>query len=220
MENTFLTFQGQYYIYGGDQSLDEKGLTIGNYESVWLADLMAAYILEQVEENISATGFLLGINTWFNEFQLAQLATCFAVHRSDVAMRWWSSTLDTKLSVNTDPFFPNLDMEMYWTNGRQLHFHVHLEPNQQLLYMNHGSSHTSSSCYMAIESAVLGRLAKQRTLPSAATLGYTMDQLNPKHTEALQHAGLSRGHFPTLKQVLDHGSGSLSYTCFKKFDKS
>jgi hypothetical protein len=42
MENTLLTFQDQYSIYDGDQSLDEKGLTIGGYESVWLADLVAA----------------------------------------------------------------------------------------------------------------------------------------------------------------------------------
>jgi hypothetical protein len=36
MENTLLTFQDQYYIYDADQSLDEKGLTIGGYESAWL----------------------------------------------------------------------------------------------------------------------------------------------------------------------------------------
>jgi hypothetical protein len=29
MDNGLLTFQDQYYIYDGDQSLDEKGLTIG-----------------------------------------------------------------------------------------------------------------------------------------------------------------------------------------------
>jgi hypothetical protein len=46
MEDTILTFQDQYYIYDGDQSLDEKGLTIGGYESAWLADLVVAYILE------------------------------------------------------------------------------------------------------------------------------------------------------------------------------
>jgi hypothetical protein len=52
MENTLLTFQYQYYIYGGDQSLDEKGLTIGGYESAWLADLVAAYILAEVDEEL------------------------------------------------------------------------------------------------------------------------------------------------------------------------
>jgi hypothetical protein len=42
VENTLLTFQDQYCIYDGIQSLDEKGLTIGGYESAWLADLVAA----------------------------------------------------------------------------------------------------------------------------------------------------------------------------------
>jgi hypothetical protein len=44
MENTLMTFQDQYYIYDGDQSLEEKGLTIGGYESAWLADLVAGHV--------------------------------------------------------------------------------------------------------------------------------------------------------------------------------
>jgi hypothetical protein len=58
MVNTLLTFQDQYYIYDGDQSLDDRGLTIGGYESAWLADLVAAYILEQVDEKFSDTASL------------------------------------------------------------------------------------------------------------------------------------------------------------------
>lgn len=42
--------QDQYYINDGDQSLDEKDLTIGGYESAWLADLVAAYILAEVKD--------------------------------------------------------------------------------------------------------------------------------------------------------------------------
>jgi hypothetical protein len=52
MENTLLTFQDQYYVYDGDQSLDEKGLTIGGYESAWLADLVAMYILADVDKEL------------------------------------------------------------------------------------------------------------------------------------------------------------------------
>jgi hypothetical protein len=50
MENTILTFKDQYCIYDGDQPLDKKGLTIGGYESGWLADLVAAHILAEVDE--------------------------------------------------------------------------------------------------------------------------------------------------------------------------
>ena len=46
MANTLVTFQGQYWEYGGKCDVEEKGLTIGGFESAWLADLVAAYILE------------------------------------------------------------------------------------------------------------------------------------------------------------------------------
>ena len=36
----------KYYEYDGDQEINNKGLTIGGYESAWLADLVAAYVLE------------------------------------------------------------------------------------------------------------------------------------------------------------------------------
>jgi hypothetical protein len=44
-----------------------------------------------------------------------------------------------------------------------------------------------------------------------------------EHVEALQHVGLSRGRFPTLKQVLERGgSGSSRRSCSRanNFDKS
>jgi hypothetical protein len=89
MENTLLTSQDQYYIYDGDQSLDEKGLTIGGYESGWLADLVAAYILVEVDEELFSDATFFGmfrdeglvvfnskktktqLHTWLNDFQLA-----------------------------------------------------------------------------------------------------------------------------------------------------
>jgi hypothetical protein len=86
-------------------------------------------------------------------------------------------------------------------------FCVHLKPNQQLLYLNRGSSHTST-CYRAIESGVLGRLAKRTSATAAKNLGCPMHQLYPEHAKALQHAGLSGSRLPTLKQVLDSRSGA------------
>ena len=50
MDNTFVTFEDQYWIYGGDLPVEEKGLTIGGYESAFFADLAAAYILEKAED--------------------------------------------------------------------------------------------------------------------------------------------------------------------------
>ena len=46
MGHTLVTFQGEYFEYGADDCVDEKGLTIGGYKSAWLADLVAGYVLE------------------------------------------------------------------------------------------------------------------------------------------------------------------------------
>jgi hypothetical protein len=44
METNILTFKGKYYEYGGKTTI--KGLNIGGFESAWLADLVAAYLLD------------------------------------------------------------------------------------------------------------------------------------------------------------------------------
>ncbi len=47
---TQVTFGGKYYEYGGSD-VESKELTIGGYESAFLAaDLVAAFILENLEE--------------------------------------------------------------------------------------------------------------------------------------------------------------------------
>ena len=39
------------YEYGGNETdVEDKGLTIGGYESAWLADLVAAFILENLDD--------------------------------------------------------------------------------------------------------------------------------------------------------------------------
>jgi hypothetical protein len=45
MSSTLLVFRDKYYEYDGNEDPDDKGLTIGGYESDWLADLAAAYVL-------------------------------------------------------------------------------------------------------------------------------------------------------------------------------
>ena len=55
MSNTLLTFGDKYYEYGGSINPDRKGLTIGGYESAWLADLVASFILDKVDEIIKDT---------------------------------------------------------------------------------------------------------------------------------------------------------------------
>ena len=55
MDNTFVTFKDRYWIYGGNLPVEEKGLTIGGYESAFLADLVAAWILEETFRTFLST---------------------------------------------------------------------------------------------------------------------------------------------------------------------
>ena len=49
MGNTLITFIDRYYEYGGSENINEWGLTVGGYESAWLADLVASYILDNTK---------------------------------------------------------------------------------------------------------------------------------------------------------------------------
>ena len=46
MSTTILTFCDKYYLYDGDLQIENRGLTIGGYESAWLADLAMAFLLD------------------------------------------------------------------------------------------------------------------------------------------------------------------------------
>ena len=50
MNNTFVSFGGQYWLYYEFLPVEEKGLTIGGYESAFFTDLVAAYILENSQD--------------------------------------------------------------------------------------------------------------------------------------------------------------------------
>ena len=46
---TFLQFEDKYYEYYGGVDVEERGLTIGGFESAWLADLVVAFLFESLE---------------------------------------------------------------------------------------------------------------------------------------------------------------------------
>jgi hypothetical protein len=41
MANVLFQFGDKYFEYAGNKAVLDKGLTIGDYESAWLADLVA-----------------------------------------------------------------------------------------------------------------------------------------------------------------------------------
>ena len=53
MDAGYMNFQGKYYENGGGVSADHKGLTIGSYESAWLADLVVAFLFEKCKKSLS-----------------------------------------------------------------------------------------------------------------------------------------------------------------------
>ena len=54
MDAGFMNFQGKYYENGGGVSADHKRLTIGSYESAWLADLVVAFMFIKCKKSLSA----------------------------------------------------------------------------------------------------------------------------------------------------------------------
>ena len=57
MSATLLTFRDKYYEYGGGEEAKNRGLTIGGYESAWLADLAMAYVLEKTKKHFKKAKF-------------------------------------------------------------------------------------------------------------------------------------------------------------------
>jgi hypothetical protein len=53
MGNTLLTFVDKYYKYGGDLDIEDRGRTIGGYESAWLADLCMEYVMDNSRDNLA-----------------------------------------------------------------------------------------------------------------------------------------------------------------------
>jgi hypothetical protein len=50
MGKTLITCGDKDFEHDGDQNINDKGLTIGGYESAWLADLVTAFVLENTAQ--------------------------------------------------------------------------------------------------------------------------------------------------------------------------
>ena len=61
MGNTLISFKEKLYEYGGSVNPMKRGLTIGGYESAWLADLVASWIFEKNEDLFKKTSLFKGI---------------------------------------------------------------------------------------------------------------------------------------------------------------
>jgi hypothetical protein len=75
--------------------------------------------------------------------------------------------------------FPFLDMELSWSDEGTLKFRVHLEPNQQLKYLNAGSTHTPG-CFKAITTRVCYQLTKLTTIDENSA-DMKLNEIYPEH---------------------------------------
>ena len=221
--NTLVQSQGQYWQYGGDLDVDEKGLTIGGYESAFFADLVAAWLLENTVELMLETEFngiyrddgLLVFDkkksteevvTWLRNFQSEVNDLCGSEHLQFTVDIWNpEAPADEKpsyekVTIHRGHQFPYLDIELYWRE-LELKFQVHMKANQELKYLNEGSAHTNAT-FKSIPSGVLRRLSVLTSV-TPETENTPLNKLYPHHARALEGAGLPTPKiYPTLLESL------------------
>ena len=140
MGNTLLTFRDKYWQYGTLNAVKDKRLTIGGYESAWLADLVAAYILENTTDMFKDSEFY-GIYRddglvifkgkltkedlikWLQNFQAKSESICNCDNLQFTAELWGEENTEIKskrVKIHNKNYFPYLDMAMKWNKEGNL----------------------------------------------------------------------------------------------------
>ena len=225
MSTTLLSFCDKYYLYDGDLEIQNRGLTIGGYESAWLADLAMSYLLDNSKDIINDSNLIYfgiyrddGIGVFKGKSKIATakwwldrlqrrinkiagndfLKFTMEIWRSDVVVNE-DGLNDKRITINRDEYFPFLDMKLSWNMNGSLDFGVHLKPNQELKYLNKGSAHTPS-CFKAVSTGVMKRLTKLTSV-TKENCNLKLDKIYPLHFEALNKADLLKNvEIPSLAE--------------------
>jgi hypothetical protein len=130
MGNTIMSFQDKYYEYGIDSDPDRRGLTIGGFESAFLADLKASYIFDKLDM----------LFTWHVHYKMALTATTkllFSVateqhdgSRNGLRSSNGKSTICCKQRISNSP----------WKSGAQ---ELSLVPSRRLSHLCLGSENST-----------------------------------------------------------------------------
>jgi hypothetical protein len=202
MNTTLIQFCRVYYLYDDDKEIEDKGLTIGGYESACLADLAMAFLLEMMDQDVLDETKFFGIyrddglavfprvwmqadvEHWLSTFQGAINNKAGNDKLSFTAEVWTPAEESTpkvrgKVGTEMTDQFPFLDMELSWDKEGVLKFGVHMKPNQQLKYLNTGSAHTPG-CFKAIMTGVCYRLTKLTTV-NKNNEDMKLDEIYPEH---------------------------------------
>jgi hypothetical protein len=152
---------------------------MGGFKLAWLADLVAAFILENCEDLFEDAvydgiyrddGLVImtgqktnaDIGDWLNTFQKRVNEVTGYEGLVFTVSIWRGKDNDEaehpKAEIIRSPYFPFLDMKMSWSDKGDLCFGVYLKPGQQLKCLNSISLH-SPHCFKAITKGVLDNLS-------------------------------------------------------------
>ena len=212
-----------FFGKGKNKTREEKIIDNG-YESAFLADLVASYLLEVTNNQFKEVlwrviyrddGLLVfkgkkslpEIQIWRDKFQekIDEIAgndylqfTCEIWNPGGRPSRNETETT----SMVTKKVFPFLDLEFFWDDSRRLEFQVHRKKNQLLKYLNKEITHKKATL-KAIPNGVLNRLAKltSRTEKNAKM---TIKERYFEYANALSRAGLGMKNSPTLKELWEN----------------
>ena len=224
MGNTIVTFRDKFYEYGVNADPMERGLTIGGYDSAWLADMVAGYLLELADDHFAMTSFFGmyrddgnvifegeksndDIKDWLAHFQ-AKVNEDVGGNDIQFTMDIWrpgkpSETIVPKiLKVVGTEIFPYLDIGMKFDESQDLYFELYSKPGYTSKYLNL-KSHHPASCKKAVPRGVSIRLAGLTT-ETAQNSNLSLSTIYPKVHKALQTSGYLTGDskLPKLGGIL------------------
>jgi hypothetical protein len=182
MDNCLITFGDKYFEYDGDKDVYDKGLTIGGYESAWLADLVGTFVLDHTEHLFRESPFsgiyrddgLVAFNgkqspseivSWLDEFQLEVNRVTDYDGLQFIMCLWDKDEIGfahERMSIEEEDFLPFLDMKLFWNKQEELTFTVFHKPGQQIKYLNRDSTHPPH-VFRAIKFGILKRLSSLTT---------------------------------------------------------
>ena len=208
MSNCLINFRDKYFQYGKEKDPLKRVLSIGGYDSAWLADLVACYILEKTEKVWSEQftyfkiyrddGCGLARNTtvrklckWFNKFQ--QEVDWITGGIIKFTMEIWKPSDETRkvndmvtvLGGNSTPY---LDADLFFNGKEELGTRVYFKEGYNIKYVGVDSVYTKD-CKKAVIKSQCIRSAEltTRTLENENS---SLSDLYPEIAEALKEAGL------------------------------
>ena len=112
MASCLITFNRKFYEYQGKGDQNDKGLAIGGYESAFLADLVASYLLEMTKHHFT--------NTRYHGIYQDDDMILFQGTRKITELKLWLKRFQNSINQITNGTFLQFTMEI-WDETRENH---------------------------------------------------------------------------------------------------